>query len=116
MPYKPQHPCAHPGCPHLTESRYCAEHSKSEAKRYNHNERDPDSNKRYGRRWKQIRSSFMMTHPLCELCKADGKLIPADLVHHKRKLTDGGTNEWENLMALCTECHSRLHVKEGDRF
>jgi 5-methylcytosine-specific restriction protein A len=58
----------------------------------------------------------MMTHPLCELCQAEGKLKPADLVHHKRKLTDGGTNEWENLMALCNECHSRLHAKEGDRF
>jgi 5-methylcytosine-specific restriction protein A len=38
------------------------------------------------------------------------------LVHHKSRLTDGGTNDWTNLQALCREYHSRLHAKQGDYF
>jgi 5-methylcytosine-specific restriction protein A len=38
------------------------------------------------------------------------------MVHHKVRLTDGGTNDWNNLQALCTECHSRLHAERGDYF
>jgi 5-methylcytosine-specific restriction protein A len=116
MPYKPKKPCAYPGCPNLTASRYCEQHTKQEAKRYNHNDRDAESNKRYGRSWARIRTAFLSANPLCELCKRDGRLTPAVLVHHKRKLTDGGTNDWANLEALCQECHSRLHAEQGDYF
>ena len=116
MPYKPKKPCAHRGCKNLTNGRYCEEHAKEEAKRYNHFDRDPDANKRYGRRWARIRVAFLSANPLCELCVKDGRLTPAVLVHHKRKLNDGGTNDWANLQALCQECHSRLHAEQGDYF
>lgn len=116
MPYKPRKPCGHHGCPNLTSGRYCDTHTKQEAKLYNKFDRDPDSNKRYGRTWKQIRGAFLSANPLCELCKADGRLTPATLAHHKQKLTDGGTNDWDNLQALCQECHSRLHAEQKDYF
>ncbi len=85
MPYKPKKPCAHPGCPKLTTGRYCEEHSKAEAKRYNHIDRDPEANKRYGRSWAGIRAAFLSANPLCEVCKRGGRLVSATLVHHKRK-------------------------------
>jgi len=116
MPYKPKKPCAYPGCPKLTAARYCEEHAKAEAKRYNKYDRDPESNRRYGRSWAKIRAAFLSANPLCELCKQEGRLTPAVLVHHKRRLTDGGTNDWQNLQALCQECHSRLHAESGDYF
>ena len=116
VPYKAKKPCANPGCSKLTNGRYCEEHAKVEAKRYNRSDRDPDSNKRYGRSWKQIRASFLSANPLCVMCQHDGRLTPATLAHHKVKLTDGGTNDWSNLMALCQECHSRLHAQQGDYF
>ncbi|MPL61736.1 hypothetical protein SDC9_07323 [bioreactor metagenome] len=116
MPYKAKKPCAHPGCPKLTTSRYCEEHAKAEAKRYNHIDRDPEANKRYGRSWNRIRAAFLSANPLCEVCKGQGRLVSATLVHHRRKLTDGGTNDWANLQALCSECHSRLHSQKGDYF
>ena len=34
MPRKPKRPCSSPGCPRLTDGRYCEEHAKAEAKRY----------------------------------------------------------------------------------
>jgi 5-methylcytosine-specific restriction protein A len=116
MPYKPMKPCAHPGCPNLTDGRYCEKHAKTEARRYNRHGRDPLANKRYGRTWKKVRTAFLAAHPLCELCAADGRLIPATLVHHKVKVTDGGTSEEDNLQAHCAECHSRLHAEAGDYF
>jgi 5-methylcytosine-specific restriction protein A len=116
MPYKPKKPCAHPSCAKLTTGRYCEAHTKQEAKRYNRSDRDPDSNKRYGRTWKQIRAAFLSANPLCVMCNRDGRLTPSTLAHHKIKLADGGTNDWENMMALCQECHSRLHAGQGDYF
>ena len=116
MPYKPKKPCAYPGCHRLTNSRYCEEHAKQLARHYDKHIRDPDSAKRYSGAWPKIRAMFLQAHPLCEICKSEGRLTPAELVHHKRKLTDGGTNDWDNLQALCQFCHSRLHASKGDYF
>ncbi|GHU54137.1 hypothetical protein FACS1894132_08310 [Clostridia bacterium] len=64
------------------------EHAKAEAKRYNKYDRAPATAKRYGKTWKQIRARFLTANSLCELCKAEGRFKPAELVHHKRKLSD----------------------------
>ena len=116
MPSKPKKPCAFPGCPLLTHDRFCAAHAKQEARQYNRYGRDPDSGKRYGRRWAKVRAAFLREHPLCELCSADGRVTPAEMVHHRLKAADGGTNDWDNLQALCQSCHSRLHARQGDYF
>jgi 5-methylcytosine-specific restriction protein A len=100
----------------LTTSRYCETHAKQEVKRYNRQDRDPDSNKRYSRTWEQLRATFLSANPLCVMCRNNGKLTPATLAHHKVKLTNGGTNDWDNMTALCHECHSRLHAGQGDYF
>lgn len=34
MPRKPKRPCSYPGCPELTDRRFCEEHAKKEAARY----------------------------------------------------------------------------------
>ena len=116
MPYKAKKPCAYRGCRELTSSRYCEAHTKQEAKRYNQSDRDPNSNKRYGRTWMQIRTAFLSANPLCVMCNREGRLTPAALAHHKVKLADGGSNDWENLQALCSSCHSALHSRNGDYF
>lgn len=46
MPRKAKHPCHHPGCPNLTEGRFCEEHQKEENKRYEKYGRDPATRKR----------------------------------------------------------------------
>jgi len=116
MPYRSKKPCGYPGCPKLTNKRYCPEHEKVEAQRYEKYDRDPNHGTNYGTSWEKIRGRFLEAHPLCEICQREGKLIPAVLVHHKKSLRDGGTNDNGNLAALCQECHSRLHAKEGDRW
>lgn len=76
MPTKPKRPCSYPGCPKLTDGRFCEEHAKAEAKRYEKYDRDPAVRRRYGRAWKRIRDRYIQEHPLCELCQRDGRLTP----------------------------------------
>ena len=116
MPYKAKKPCAHRGCRELTANRYCDIHAKAHMKHYNKHQRDPKSNKRYGRRWREVRAAFLSSNPLCAMCWNEDRLTAATTVHHKKRLADGGTHYRDNLMSLCSECHSRLHAEQGDYF
>jgi len=117
MPYKPKRPCAYTGCGRLAVSeQYCAEHKKQMDKQYNQHQRDPDSNKRYGRSWKRIRDRYIKAHPLCEECEKQGRLTPAKEIHHILPLSKGGGNNQENLMSLCKSCHSSITARDGDRW
>lgn len=116
MPRKPKRPCSYPGCPELTDDRYCEQHQSLVNKQYNKYQRDHESNKRYGRSWKRIRDRYIKTHPLCEECQRQGRLTPAEEVHHIIPLANGGSNNKENLMSLCKSCHSRITAQSGDRW
>ena len=66
--------------------------------------------------WKELRHSYIMQHPLCEICLALGKTTPAEDIHHKDSFLNyiGNTRlavayDWYNLIALCKEHHSYLH-------
>lgn len=115
-PRKPKRPCSYPGCPKLTEGRYCEEHQKEENKRYEKYGRDPNTRKRYGRAWKRIRDSYVALHPFCEQCFANGEMVMTEEVHHKVPLSKGGTHERSNLIALCKSCHSKIHATDGSRW
>ena len=116
MPRKPKHPCAYPGCPELTDRRYCEKHQKLNNKQYERYGRDPNTKKRYGRAWKRIRDSYASEHPFCERCYKEGKLIPVEQVHHIKPLAEGGTHERSNLISLCASCHAKIHAERGDRW
>jgi 5-methylcytosine-specific restriction protein A len=116
MPYKPKTPCSYPGCSRLSYYRFCDEHRKVEAARYEKYQRNPAVRKRYGSSWKHIRDKYIAEHPLCEECKRHGKLKPAEEVHHITPLSKGGTHAEDNLMSLCTACHSSISARDGDRW
>ena len=116
MPNKPKRPCSYPGCPRLTNGRFCEEHARLEAKRYEKYDRDPAVRRRYGRTWRRIREDYVRSHPLCECCLKEGRLVPTEEVHHKLPLSEGGTHARENLIALCKPCHARIHAQRGDRW
>lgn len=44
MPRKPKRPCSYPGCPRLTDGRFCEEHQKLENQRYEKYGRNPQPN------------------------------------------------------------------------
>lgn len=116
MPKKPKRPCSHPGCPNLTDGRFCEEHEKLANQNYEKYGRNKNSKRRYGRAWKRIRDKYVSQHPFCEACYEKGILVETEEVHHKKPLSEGGTHERDNLIALCKSCHSRIHAERGDRF
>lgn len=117
MPRRPKRPCSYPGCPRLTDGRYCEEHAKVMNKTYEKYGRDKEAvRRRYGRAWKRIRDSYVKTHPFCELCFEKGMIVPVEEVHHKVPLAEGGTHDRSNLISLCKSCHSRIHAGRGDRW
>ncbi len=77
MPRKPMKPCCHPGCPKLTEGRYCEEH---EAFTVENGKVHRDvvitvSGSGRGKR-------FLKEHPLCCKCEEEGKYVRATIVDH----------------------------------
>lgn len=116
MPRKPLKPCAHPTCTELVEGRFCKKHQKESNRNYEKYHRDPETAKRYGRKWRKIRNQFIKEHPLCQQCLKENRLKTAEEVHHILPLKRGGSHDEKNLMALCKSCHSRISVKDGDRF
>lgn len=116
MPRKPKHPCAYPSCKELTDNRYCLIHEKIVNKQYEMYKRSPETKKRYGRVWKRIRDAYAKEHPLCQKCYEEGKLVAMEQVHHIKPLSEGGTHDKENLISLCSSCHSKIHAARGDRW
>ena len=115
MPKRPKRPCSHPGCSRLTDGQYCDKHRQIAERQYNRYQRDPDTNKRYGRAWKKIRARFLLQYPLCEQCRQEGRLTPAQEVHHILPLANGGTHDDNNLLALCKSCHSSITATSMNR-
>lgn len=68
--------------------------------------------------WRKLRDIYMKEHPLCEECLSQGKITPAQDIHHKESpFKNGETNhmlllDYNNLQALCKECHGNKHSKQ----
>ena len=66
--------------------------------------------------WRRLRAQQLARQPLCERHLKDGKLVPADTVHHRRP----HKGEWsvfvdvENLESVCASCHSS-DIQEEER-
>lgn len=69
--------------------------------------------------WHSLRLDYYSKNPLCEVCLAHDVVRVAEHVHHKRKFLSGITEDerWSlllepnNLMSVCSKCHSKLHSK-----
>lgn len=106
MPYKPNKPCKHPGCPNLVPSnkKYCKEHLPLHPE-YTR----PPAERGYDGKWRKARKVFLKEHPLCEHCKQKNIYTAAEVVdhiipHRGNKGLFWDTNNWQ---ALCKRCHDR---------
>jgi 5-methylcytosine-specific restriction endonuclease McrA len=73
--------------------------------------------------WKKTREAYIKSvGGLCERCLAKGLIVPATMVHHKIYISPENINDtsvtlnWDNLEALCTDCHAEEHAKESKRY
>lgn len=118
MPSKPKRPCAYPRCPILTTERFCDNHAKQQAKRYDQ-ERGTAAQRGYDARWRKARLRFLRQNPLCVECQRHGKLTPATVVDHIRPHKGDPVLFWDsenNWQALCATCHNRKTAREDGGF
>lgn len=111
--------CSKPGClEHIPRSQkppYCTAHQRQRNRIYDRT-REPQIVAFYhSSKWRKLRASVLAeAFHLCESCKEQGELTPADTVHHLVELKE----DWalrltrENLIAICRTCHEKVH----DRF
>ena len=66
--------------------------------------------------WRACRDGYVKSvGGLCERCYRKGLISPAEIVHHKVYITQQNINDprvtlnWDNLEALCRECHEAEH-------
>jgi 5-methylcytosine-specific restriction protein A len=66
------------------------------------------------RRWTKLRKEILMRNPICELCNKE----LSEHVHHIVSFMDytgmeriNAAYSSNNLQALCSSCHSKLHQK-----
>lgn len=66
--------------------------------------------------WKDCREAYTKSvGGLCELCKKEGMITPAEVVHHKKHITPKNVSDpkvtlsWSNLQALCRRHHEEVH-------
>jgi 5-methylcytosine-specific restriction protein A len=107
-------PCGRPGCSAIVQHpiRYCPAHAPDATapmRDYNR-QRGSSTAQGYDSRWRRIRAAFLWRFPQCARC---GGI--ATEAHHKTALKDGGTYHFENLMALCKQCHSSLTFSGKER-
>ena len=67
--------------------------------------------------WENTRAAYLMSQDyICERCGE-----PAKVAHHKRYITRENINDanitlnWDNLEALCQDCHNKEHHKRAPK-
>lgn len=69
-------------------------------------------------KWRKLRNSYLIKHPLCERCLLEHRSTLAVAVHHIEPLENHCDNRDEmerlaydvgNLMSVCNTCHGLIH-------
>lgn len=73
--------------------------------------------------WQKCRNAYLKSKGgLCEDCYKEGKITPAEEVHHTIFLTPNNINDpnvtlnFNNLVCLCRECHKKRHGARQRRY
>ena len=89
---------------------------KAKPKKYRKVNKETRNDIYSSRKWRLLRLSYIQRHPLCEICEALGKIVPAEDVHHKDSFNNylgdqriEKAYDPENLMSLCKTHHAELH-------
>ena len=68
----------------------------------------------YGADWQRVRGIVMQRDGgLCQPCLARGRVTAAREVDHMRAKAKGGTDDPDNLQAICVQCHRTKTASES---
>lgn len=103
--------------PTSTEDGWCDEHRRARARRYDQ-ARGGSAKRGYGARWRKARAAFLKKHPVCTICKDEGRLTASTTVDHKIPHRGDRTLFWDktNWQALCKPCHDEKTAREDGRW
>ncbi|WP_026523286.1 HNH endonuclease [Butyrivibrio sp. MB2005] len=112
MPMKPKKPCKHPGCPKLTDEKYCEEHAAM-----HRSDRAGAASRGYNAAWRRESKKFLMAHPLCVRCMEDKKMVKATVVDHIVPHRGDNNLFWDrsNWQPLCKHHHDVKTMTEDRR-
>ena len=96
-----KHGIAVTGKCHLCEAEYKQRRVVANDKRISARKRG------YTTTWDKLRGMKLSADSLCQNCQANGRVVPAVLVHHKDY--NQFNNTWDNLMSVCRACHEQMH-------
>lgn len=73
--------------------------------------------------WKRCRETYReRVGNLCEDCLREGRLTPAEIVHHVVPVTEDNVDDpsitlnFANLRCVCRECHAKEHGARPRRY
>lgn len=70
----------------------------------------------YGSAWDKLRLTILTRDKhLCQPCMAEGRITPARMVDHIKAKAEGGTDDPNNLRAICPSCHADKTTQEGHK-
>lgn len=109
MPYRAVVACARPGCRGVINNGVCSVCGDQRKRKQEDTDarRGTAAQRGYGHRWRKLRYAYLSAHPLCVQCGA-----PATDVDHILPRRQGGSDEKENLQALCHGCHAKKTLRE----
>lgn len=111
MALSPLRQCPMCGAKHSGPGQYCAAHTPKRLTRaQTDHHREKTAARGYGSDWRKMRDQKLRRDPLCEKCAADGRIVPASVVHHRDH--DERNNDPENHESLCRACHEREHGRK----
>ncbi|MEM9685350.1 MAG: HNH endonuclease [Bacteroidota bacterium] len=69
-------------------------------------------------RWRKFSKSYRDKHPLCLICKKEGRVGPADVVDHIKGLgylLDNGLDPYDEgeCQSLCHPCHNKKSGRQA---
>jgi 5-methylcytosine-specific restriction protein A len=117
MPNRPLHPCSYPGCPELTQERFCEKHKQQDRKRVD--ERRGSANSRgYNYKWQKVREQELKEEPLCRECLKNNIITIATVRDHIIPHKGDPVLFWDknNRQSLCKRCHDIKTAKEDGGF
>ena len=112
MPHRLPTPCTQPGCKKLSLTPKCEPHTSAQERAYDV-ARGTAAARDYGPAWSRRRARFLAEHTSCSVVGCNEQPTDVDHIVSRRK---GGSEDDDNLQALCHSHHSQKTAREDGRW
>lgn len=119
MPVSAPKPCRHASCGKLVRdgSGFCPDHKRPRPGSFADRSRGTRHQRGYGSAWDALRKVVLQRDVgLCQPCRDAGRVTLATMVDHIKPRAEGGTDDIDNLQAICRECHATKTDVEKNRY